>query len=566
MILVNIEKRKRKLALSFRRYQPLIDEVKCMRGAEWDPKTTCWVVTDCRRNRMQMDGMAGRPVPELKRYEMALAAIKPRRTILKEHQYPMLRFLWTRRRAILAAEMGTMKTLPTIEVMEKAGGEWWYVSTPKVLTSIKIEFEKWGALVKPKWVSINKLHKTLEQHKGAAPLGVVFDEASFLKGKGPWYQAAQFLADAIRKEHDGYVFLLTGTPSPKDPTDWHSLVEIAAPGFLREATKPRLTQRLAIMEKMKLKDEAGNDIREFSTVVGWRKDEVEKLGRRLRGLVHVVYSKDCQSLPPMREERILLDCSPDALRAARLVAENAGTAAQVLNKVRQLSDGFQYQTDGEKTLRCETPKRAALENLLARNEEVGRFIVYAPYRESIDLCVEICVKAGWTVLRCDGRGWEVFSPKTMLPVHQEEGESFYLKEMDRSLNTGTVEKLAFVSHPRSGGFGLNLTAAREGAFFSSDFDGGAHSQAMKRAHRHGMDENRGFTWYFLCHLPTDEYVLKNLEDKRDLAKITLDEIKEILGCKTRKRCAPRADTRTSTATRTSRVTARRTTPWSRTKK
>lgn len=523
MVEVNITKRGKKIALRFRKFRPLIDEVRCMKGAEYlapEKGGPAWLVTRCRRNRMQMDIMAGRPVPELARYLLPHGGT-PKRTNLKPHQIPMFRFMFTVRRGVLAAEMGTMKTLPTIDVMEQVGGDWWYVSTPRVLDSIKIEFEKWGAKIQPKWVSIFSLRKTLEQHRGPAPKGVVFDEASFLKGKGAWYRAAQYLANCIRQEHDGYVILLTGTPQPLDPTDWHSLAEIVCPGFLRESTKPHLTRRLAIMKKVK-HEESG---KMFSHVVGWKKDEVERLGRRLSGLAYVVFSRDCQSLPPLREEFVHLKPDKATLRAARLVVDTSINAAQALNKVRQLSDGFQYTEDG--SLRCDTPKDDALRTFLARNEEVGRTIIYAPYRESIDRTVDVCLGEGWSVLRCDGRGWGMFGPGA--PKKHKE----WLKEMDRSLmqSPRQVPRLAFVGHPRSGGFGLNLTACREGAWFSSDFDGGAYEQGKKRPHREGMDLNHGFTWYHFFHLPTDAYVYKNLQEKRDLTKITLEELKRVLSGK-----------------------------------
>ena len=524
MVKVTMEPVKRKLVLRFRRFKPLMDEVKCMRGAEYispEKGGPAWAVTACRRNRMQMDLMAGRPVPELARYDLPLAGA-PRRKNLKPHQVPMFQFLHTRRRCIMAAEQGTGKTLPAMEEMEQAGGDWWYVSTPAVLTSIKLEFEKWGCKVQPRWVSLNSLGKLLREYDGPAPRGVVFDEASFLKGKGEWYDNCQHLADEMRREHGDqcWIFLLTGTPQPLEPTDWHSLAEIACPGFLREATKPQLTKRLAIMAPG-----VAVDGHVFSTVVDWKEDEVQHLGRRLDGLAYVIFSRDVQNLPELREEIVMLKPSPATLRAARMVVQGAQTAVEALGKARQLSDGFQYTDSGPK--RCATPKDGALRDFLARNKKLGRTVCFAPYRESIDRVVEVCRAKGWNVLRRDGRGWACFRQGVTKPMVDEQAVSMFLKAMDRSLDRKKLGPTVFVGHPVSGGFGLNLTAAREGLCYSCDFNWGAHAQLLKRTHREGMDPDHPFTWYYLCHLPTDEHVLKNHKRKRDLSAITLDEIQHI---------------------------------------
>lgn len=536
----------KKIALVFRNFEPLRNEIKAMRGAEFRTGPNRWVVTDCPRNRIQLALLRGESPPELERYDVPLdESLQPRRKNLRAHQVRIFRHELTRRGSIVAAEMGTGKTLPTIETMERVGGEWWYVGPKKVLDSVKLEFRKWNAQVEPKWVTYNMLRKEMERlpKNAKAPRGVVFDESSFLKSPGAvWTGAAQHLADAIREENDGYVILLSGQPAPKDPVDWWSQAEIARPGFLREASAERCRQRLINVK------EYGEtaDGQKFPLVWEWKMNEVELLSRRLDGLVLVVMAKDCQDLPELQEVRVHLEPTEATLRSARLLANTAASAMQALDKCRQLSDGFQYQDSGTK--RIATPKDGALTDFLAKNEHVGRTMVYGAYRESIDRAVEVTLRAGWHVLRCDGRGWAAFKPaKGMLRctcagnlckcdgeldwkvvTQRKFDRDEWLLNLDRTQDPESIAQIAMVGHPKSGGYGLNLTACRQGVAYSLDFDYGSHAQLKKRGHREGMDLAHGFTMFYLCHLPTDAYVLDNHEKKKALQSITLGEVQEVL--------------------------------------
>lgn len=367
------------------------------------------------------------------------------------------------------------------------------------------------------------------------PIGVIFDEASRLKNGGSnRAQAAQALADRIRVERDGWIIEMTGTPTPHDPADWHSEVEIALPGLLRESSRNHLERRMGIYEDIDLGD------RVVGNIVGWKEDEVVNLRQRMGNLVLVYLAKDVLDLPPLVKDVIDLEPSPELLRAAKLAAESSQNAAQALNRLRQLSDGFQYggliecptcqgmnlectkcngigfkEVDDVRRAPC--PKDVQLRADLAYNEEVGRLVVYAGFRASIDRCVDVCREEGWSVLRCDGRGWAWFDADVA-------DEMELLQELDLGTRTSKFEKLVVVAHPKSGGLGQNWTAPRENIFYSNDFDAEARWQAEKRTHRNGQPVTRGIRIKDYSHLPTDRYVLKNLELKRNWQDISLGEV------------------------------------------
>lgn len=160
-----------------------------------------------------------------------------------------------------------------------------------------------------------------------------------------------------------------------------------------------------------------------------------------------------------------------------------------------------------------TSKDAALVDLLDEHEDVGRLVVYAGFTASIDRVVDICLKQKWQVIRVDGRGWHSLipgKPTDLLTIFQEDLIKY--------------EKVVFVGHPGSAGTGVTLTASPSITYYSNDFSGEARTQSEDRIHRIGMDTNRGATIIDLIHLPTDEYVLENLQKKRKLESLSLGEI------------------------------------------
>lgn len=505
---VRVYPKGRKLALAFDYFKPLIAEVKCMTGADWDGEA--WLITNNRRNQMSLEILQGiRPV-ELARYRCEYPRIEFNGAW--GHQPDIAGFQEARRRCIIAGEPGIGKTRATQIVMQRnpapSGSDWWWCAPTMALAAIRQEFDKWG-VAPPRFLSYSEgvegLKGFLEAWDGGkAPFGVVFDESSRLKNPGTrTYRAAKRVADAVRAEQDGFVIEMSGTPAPHDPCDLWAQAEIACPGYLRESSVAHLKRRLAVIDYA-----AG-----YPQILDWRRKEIALLHRRLEGLMLVKLAKDCMDLPPLREEIVDLPVTQEVKRTARLVAMTASGGAQALNKVRQFSDGFQYNADGT-TTRALCPKDGALQALLARNEDIGRIVIFADYTESVNRCVDVCLEAGWTVLRCDGEtGWRAYP---------DQSTEVLLRQFDSDLDTKSHPKLAFVGHPMSGGLGLNLTSAVTQVFYSIGFNAEAFWQGKKRVHRGG--QKNPVTIYYLSHLPTDRFSIEKMEEKKELQDIVLGEV------------------------------------------
>ena len=80
----------------------------------------------------------------------------------------------------------------------------------------------------------------------------------------------------------------------------------------------------------------------------------------------------------------------------------------------------------------------------------------------------------------------------------------------------------FIGQPRTGGFGLTLTAANTVIYYSNSYDLEIRLQSEDRAHRIGQ-ENK-VTYIDLCSPKTiDERIIKSLRSKINIATQILGE-------------------------------------------
>lgn len=560
-----------------------------------------WSILDCEHNWFQLRFLAGDTIYDM--FDKPTVEHEFSRKEPYDHQILMANFWLSRHFALWAAEMGTGKTLASMVAMEYLYehdqmdfDDVWWVAPRSALHSVSYEFAKWNSPIRPRFITYSSLHKYLDGTY-AAPKVVVLDESSRVKNEKPKRsQAAAHLTEQVRRTHgkNGYVLAMSGSPAPKSPADWWHQCEVVVPGYLRESSQVACTHRLAVMEDWetfkKVKcwkddpkkcDECGeyknHELHSTRYIQAGKGhvykpsvDEVAKLGRRMNGLVLKVLKKDCLDLPEKVYQTVNLKPTTDIIRRARLIRDTCPNPAQLLIRLRELSDGFQYYAketgdkicetcDGTKeyeqplyigpekedweqypiheypeywetkSYECptcggkgkvktyersyeeiETPKKDALLDLMDLHSEDGRLIVFAGFQASIDNICKIVSEAGWEYIRYDGRGtYTSFNADDWLRIFQED----------------LSRKIVFVGHPASAGMGLTLTASKSIVYWSNDFNGEARIQSEDRIHRPG---SKGANIYDLIHLPSDQFVLDNLKKKRDLQNITFNELKDFL--------------------------------------
>ena len=349
----------------------LKDEIKAMQGARWhgfeDPPRKVWSVKNSPRNRFQIDFLEGKnPYAWFDREVKELEFTRP----LYGHQKHMVNQAMTYHFQVWGVEMSLGKSLAAIEVIERSKvNYWWWVGPKNTLPSITEQFNIWelDPTIKVIPMTYDKMVQLWNNKSEGIPQGVIFDEASLVKTpQCARAQAAQGLTDEMRHlyGHEAFVILMSGTPSPKRPSDIWSLCEIAYPGFLREGSLKALEQRLGVFTKA----EVGEGY--YNNHVGWLDgdnlckvcclpgdqhsevdddhafqagiNEVALLYERLQGLMVVLFKKDCIDLPPKVYHKVRLQPSKKLLRVARTVADVAMNTMTGMTQLRQLSDGFMY--------------------------------------------------------------------------------------------------------------------------------------------------------------------------------------------------------------------------------
>jgi SNF2 family DNA or RNA helicase len=407
---VHIWKEGNRIFFKFPFKKLLKEEIKAMQGARWHGYASAdnpnprplWSVQDTQRNHFQLRYLQGEnvyarydlpqtPVPVVTRYNKSTGQDEH----IFKHQIDMASEILTRHFKIIAGDMGTGKSLATIIAAEYALQNdltsIWYIGPRAGRVAVERELKVWQAKIKPMMFTYEGLVtfiKNLEGKDFDPPRFVWFDESSKVKnGNSQRGQAAKILADAVRDKYgeDGYVVLTTGTPAPKSPVDWYHQAEITEPGFLKEGDVHKFKHRLGVIIE---KETFGGGV--YPQLVTWRDstdkcnvcgelkghenhdptmalcsgggekchsfepgvNEVERLYKRLKGLVSVYFKKDCLDLPDKHYKPIKVKPDQTILRVAETIAKTSKSTIEGLTRLRELSDGFQYVNKHTGRIEC----------------------------------------------------------------------------------------------------------------------------------------------------------------------------------------------------------------------
>ena len=246
----------------------LLEAVKMLADKHWhgydevNPRKI-WSCKISARNSFRLRRMMGKNVFE--RYDAKELEIPFTRPLFDAQKHMVAHGL-TRKRCIIAGEMGTGKTLAGIEIMERSGkSKWWWVGPKSALAAVEVDMRKWKSTVRPEFLTYNKFTSLVQSGNADIPDGIIMDESSKVKTEASQRTQAAFAAANAVMESDGYVILMSGTPAPKSPVDWWSQAEICCPGYLAEPNSNAMKFSMAYVTEAE-----GIGGTTFPKLVGWK--------------------------------------------------------------------------------------------------------------------------------------------------------------------------------------------------------------------------------------------------------------------------------------------------------
>ena len=305
-----------------------------------------------------------------------------------------------------------------------------------------------------------------------------------------------------------YKRILTGSPVTKSPMDLFSQCLFLSPKALNFENYYSFQGRYAVIVNRKL----GH--RQFQDIVGYRR--LDELNEKLEKFSSRVLKEDCLDLPPkiyLRREVPLTEEQEKAyvqmkkLALAQLDTGELASTASVLTQImrlQQIVSGFLRLDDGQ--LR-ELKNNRIGELMDVIDESQGKIIIWATWTADIKrIMAELSKKFGED-------SCAAYFGETL----QEERQRIVEKFQDSS-----SPLRFFVGQPKTGGFGITLTEAKNVVYYSNSYDLEIRLQSEDRAHRIGQESK--VTYIDMVSPKTiDEQVLQALKDKVNIAEKVLGE-------------------------------------------
>jgi SNF2 family DNA or RNA helicase len=308
-----------------------------------------------------------------------------------------------------------------------------------------------------------------------------------------------------------YKRILTGTPVTKSPLDIYTQFAFLDTKILGQSNYYAFRARYA-----KIINRPTSGGRHFPLITGYQR--LEELEEKIYTHAFRVKKEECTDLPDKVYQKRFVTMSEKQLVAYESLRRNAmfifndNTTTSVnrlsqIVKLHQVCCGFTINDDGEIH---DVPNKRYDELLNVLEESDGKVIIWANYRHNIQTITQkLKDKYGDT-------STAAFYGDTDNQVRMDLVENFQNKGHDLTY---------LVANPKTGGYGITLTASHTVVYFSNNYDLEIRLQSEDRAHRIGQ-KNKVTYVDFVCKGTVDEKILTALKNKVDIASQVMgDELK-----------------------------------------
>jgi SNF2 family DNA or RNA helicase len=333
---------------------------------------------------------------------------------------------------------------------------------------------------------------------------VIVDESTTVKNR-----KAQRTKNIVKAgELAKYRRILTGSPITKNPMDLYSQCAFLDDSLLGFKSYYAYQNRYAVVRSRSLGSRA------FQEIVGYRR--LDELHDKLDRFSARVLKEDCLDLPDkiyqsrevtLTKEQTTAYKQMQELALAQLATGELSTTASVLTQIMRLQEiccGHLRTDDGDIQ---PLPSKRMDEMLDVIDEMLGKVIIWATWVYDIEKIVETLRE------RYGPESAEGFYGATPQDARQDIVDRFQDPDSDLRF---------FVGNPKTGGYGLTLTAATNMIYYNNGYDLETRIQSEDRAHRIGQEHHVLYV-DLISPGTVDEKILKALRGKIDLAQEVLGE-------------------------------------------
>jgi len=305
-----------------------------------------------------------------------------------------------------------------------------------------------------------------------------------------------------------YRRILTGSPVTRSPLDLFSQMAFLDPGIMGFSSYYAFQGRYSIVQRRTM------GAHSFNQVVGFRR--LDELTEKLAAHSYRVKKEDCLDLPDKVYTKREVALTTEQQRAyqqmkklalARLDSGELSTTKNVLTQIMRLQQiCCGNLTDDDGNVHALPSNR--IKELLNLCEEVqGKAIIWATWTMDIRSIAD--------ALR------DCYGVQAVSKLHGETPDSERQQIVENFQNRQS-ELRFLVGHPKTGGYGLTLTAASTVIYYSNSYDLELRVQSEDRAHRIGQTNK--VTYVDLIAPKTiDEKIVKSLRAKINVADQILGE-------------------------------------------
>jgi len=304
-----------------------------------------------------------------------------------------------------------------------------------------------------------------------------------------------------------YRRIMTGSPITQSPLDLYSQCEFLGPYILGFQSFWTFQNRYALMVKRSVGTHS------FNKITGYQ--NLNELGELIEKFSYRKRKEDCLDLPDKIYTKRSVELTDKQAkiygqlkRQALADLDNGTVTAQhvltQLLRLQQVCSGFVKLDDGS----IEEIGGNKLNELMEALEEIdGKAIIWANFTHDI-LAIEKAL-----IKEYGADSVRTYYGETKVDDRQQMVRDF--QNMEHPLRF-------FIGQPRTGGYGLTLTAATTIVYFSNGYDLEVRLQSEDRAHRIGQKNNVTYI-DIVTENTVDEKILRALRQKINIATDVLKE-------------------------------------------